>query len=931
MTEFPIKEGPSVPENIELSRRAMQLAEKALSLPEKGQLKFIRAQCKGEQSLFNEVCRLVFADGIPDEYLSHSGLGLGLIDHLFRRADPDASFLVGPYRVETKLGSGKMGAVFLVRQTASPHQNYALKFLKPSEEVAADAAALALFRRCFEREVDILRALDHPNVVGIHGYGEYQDQPYLVMDYFPGRHIDAFVRENRLSLRARLELFMQVCDGVAYIHQQACLHRDLKPSNIMARFVGRLKQACIIDFGFAKNMSPSQGETGFSGYRPGTPLYMAPECLAAGVPSNDARADIYALGCVLYQILCDQTPYQAFDAEQLSLPKLRRLITREPLRLPRNAAALQGVTSETLRKLDKLIQKATHSNLNQRTASATDLRSACEACLPEQSASRCRLPAEIQAALRPTLAMGAGSCFLVFLGLLFLPPGPIEAPQAAVPAAVGRNLNGDRAEILLDRLKTLWREDTALFLSENEYLEQRVQNLDATPTLIECYRRLADNYLRAGREHGAARQIDALARLVSLLDAAHHEQIFETQVDLAWRLSHHSNDLAEPYFVALRARVTAKSFPYLYFKVALWQIFRTGDRGDVGAALELAGRLLDELTDHLGTGNRIVLKAERYYAQFLARSGQMIEAEQIYRRLVDQDDPHAAGDLCLMMVTKRDYAFFLMAQRRFTEAHKQLEQALALNRDHCNESAYSLKLQVGFCMLAFMQDHYAEACELASQVWADLRAHYGPEDSEVKRLAEVYALSLASQGHFRDGLRWINEVLDSRRGPNLLDLNSCRLLLNKTFMLVREKKFVEAGALLDGPLKTFEQQFHDYPRLVEEGRLIRLEYLDAKQRFLLRDQKEKALAALELAEGILETTSSERVRRQVTMFKGSALARLGHYREAAQFLEAGLTALQGDPFYGELLLEDLVMVHCALDTGRAAHFQARLRNRNSAR
>ncbi len=930
MTDSPRKKDPLIPENIELSRQAMRLAEQALLLSKKGRLKFIETQCKNDLPLFEAACRLVFEDDMPEGFLNNTGLSQGFIDHLFRKAFPNESILVGPYRVEHQLGSGKMGAVFLVRQTEPPHQVYALKFLKPPENVVAEKASLALFRRCFAREVDILRALDHPNVVGIHGYGEYHDRPYLVMDYFPGRHINTFVRENALSPTARLQLFMQVCDGVAYIHQRDCLHRDLKPSNIMARFVGRQMQACIIDFGFAKNMSPGQTEAVFPGYRPGTPLYMAPECMQAGLPSTDVRADIYALGCVLYQILCDQPPYQAFGTKELSLPKLRELIMREPLRLPRDAAALGGVATDTLRKLDKLIQKATHPARQNRFSCASELRAACEACLPVAVPPRRWFAADMQSVMRPTWAVGAGGCFLVFLGLLFLPPGFIEGDQAAESVSLGRPAPADRVETVLVRLKTLWREDPALFLSENEILEQRLLNMDASPVLIECYRRLADNYLRVGREYGAARQIDALARLVCLLDTTYHEQIFETQIDLAWRLSSRSNEMAEPYFSALRARVPRESFPFLYFKVALWHIFRAGNRGDVAVALTLARQLLEDLEGQHGVDKGVVLKAERYYAQFLARTRQTSEAERIYRRLVDEGDPHGGNDLGLMLVTKRDFALFLMNQGRFAEARYQLEEALSLNRNHCDGNAFSLKLQVGFCLLALMQNRPSEACELASRLWDDLRAHYGPEDSEVKRLAEVYALALASQGNFRDGLRWINEVLDCRRGPFFLDLDSCRLLLNKTHMLVREKKFTEAGVILDGRLKTFEHQFRDYPRLVEEGRLIRLEYLDAKQRFVFKDQEEKALAALELAEEMLATASNERVRRQVTMFKGSALARLGHYREAVLFLEASLTSLQRDPFFGELLLQDLVMVHTALGTGRAAHFHARLLNRETA-
>src|SRR5712691_3520272 len=181
---------------------------------------------------------------------------------------------VGPYRLIQLLGEGGMGEVWRAEQTEPFHRIVALKLIKAGMDTKAVVAR-------FDSERQALALMDHPSIAKVFDAGATSEgRPYFVMEYVPGLPITDYCDKRRLTLKERITLFMQVCDGVQHAHQKAIIHRDLKPSNILVTEVDSKPTPRIIDFGLAKaTVSHAAGETLFThvGAFLGTPGYMSPE------------------------------------------------------------------------------------------------------------------------------------------------------------------------------------------------------------------------------------------------------------------------------------------------------------------------------------------------------------------------------------------------------------------------------------------------------------------------------------------------------------------------------------------------------------------------------------------------------------------------------------------------------------------------------
>jgi tetratricopeptide (TPR) repeat protein len=206
------------------------------------------------------------------------------------------------YVLQRELHRGGQGVVYLATQESTGRE-VAVKILR---RAGTDGAELARF----QREVEALSRLKHPNVVTIHDCGRCEGDVYLVMDYVAGRPLDAYVAQEKPALRGALALFAKVCDGVNAAHLRGVIHRDLKPSNIR---VGDDGEPRVLDFGLAKlehdgpsAVSPEATVTGqFIGSLP----WASPEQVEAQPDAMDIRSDVYSLGVLFYQLLTDRFPY----------------------------------------------------------------------------------------------------------------------------------------------------------------------------------------------------------------------------------------------------------------------------------------------------------------------------------------------------------------------------------------------------------------------------------------------------------------------------------------------------------------------------------------------------------------------------------------------------------------------------------------------
>ncbi len=208
------------------------------------------------------------------------------------------------YEIEGVLGRGGMGVVFKARHKGLD-RTVALKVLPPA------SAATAGFAERFQREARALARLTHPNIVGVHEYGEREGVFFLVMEYVDGVNVRLAMREGRIGQRDALGIVPQICDALQYAHEHGVVHRDIKPENVLVDLRGCVK---VADFGLAKIVAGDSDapDLTLTGEVMGTPHYMAPEQFEKPT-TVDHRADIYSLGVVFYEMLTGELPLGRFD------------------------------------------------------------------------------------------------------------------------------------------------------------------------------------------------------------------------------------------------------------------------------------------------------------------------------------------------------------------------------------------------------------------------------------------------------------------------------------------------------------------------------------------------------------------------------------------------------------------------------------------
>jgi non-specific serine/threonine protein kinase/serine/threonine-protein kinase len=256
-------------------------------------------------------------------------------DHpITERMDPESTPLgdggqdriLGNYRLLQKLGDGGMGEVWQAEQLQPVQRQVALKLIKrgmDSEQVLAR----------FETERQALALMDHPAIAKVFDAGTTErGRPFFVMELVRGVPITTYCDRHRKSVRERLELFVEVCEGIRHAHQKAVIHRDIKPSNILITETDGRPAPKIIDFGVAKATAKRLTErTLFTelGELVGTPEYMSPEQADLTGEDVDIRTDVYSLGMVLYELLVGALPVDSKELRKAGLLELQRIIREE--------------------------------------------------------------------------------------------------------------------------------------------------------------------------------------------------------------------------------------------------------------------------------------------------------------------------------------------------------------------------------------------------------------------------------------------------------------------------------------------------------------------------------------------------------------------------------------------------------------------------
>jgi serine/threonine protein kinase len=357
----------------------------------------------------------VTADSDPGEAASAPGGGSEAV-----------GTMIGPYQLLQKLGEGGMGAVWVAEQRQPVRRRVALKVIKPG----MDSAQVV---RRFEAERQALALMDHTHIAKVLDAGTTAEgRPYFVMELVHGVPITKYCDELNLPVRERLELFVPVCRAIQHAHTKGVLHRDIKPSNVLVCMQDGRPVAKVIDFGVAKALQQPLAEgtlvTEF-GAIVGTLEYMAPEQAEVSPLGVDTRADVYALGVLLYELLTGSTPLDKRRLKRAALGEVLRIIREEEpprpsTRLTESREALPGLaahrrtdpgrlTREVRGELDWIVMRCLEKDRTRRYETASGLAhdverylagEAVEACPPSASYRLGKLARRHRAALAAVAA-----------------------------------------------------------------------------------------------------------------------------------------------------------------------------------------------------------------------------------------------------------------------------------------------------------------------------------------------------------------------------------------------------------------------------------------------------------------------------------------------------------------------------------------------
>ena len=346
-----------------------------------------------------------------------------LSDDPYRRISP------GAVQILSALGAGGMGEVYRARD-ATLHRDVALKVLP--DLLALDVDRLARFKR----EAQVLASLNHPNIAAIYGFEESTNVRALVMELVEGEDLSAHIARGPMALADALPIARQIAEALETAHEQGIIHRDLKPANIKVREDGTVK---ILDFGLAKAMDPAGASSASAsalansptltspvmtqmGMILGTAAYMSPE-QARGKPV-DKRADIWAFGCVLYEMV---TATRAFGGAEVS-DTLAAILRADP-----DWSALPATSPAALRKL---LARCLDKDRKKRLADMADARFELDEALTAPATRGVATLVLVAPRWRRALPWAAASALAVGLAAVLLLWAPWRKPSLLVPVQV---------------------------------------------------------------------------------------------------------------------------------------------------------------------------------------------------------------------------------------------------------------------------------------------------------------------------------------------------------------------------------------------------------------------------------------------------------------------------------------------------------------
>jgi serine/threonine protein kinase/tetratricopeptide (TPR) repeat protein len=322
---------------------------------------FLDEACRGDESLCREVKSLLASHEQTENFIESPAFEIAPELLVSDRAAAVIGELIGHYLIERLIGVGGMGEVYLARDMQLGRK-VALKFLP--ESLTTDEAQLSRFKT----EARSASALNHPNILTVYEIGVEGNRQFIATEFIEGVTLRTSLADGRMSLRAAVEIALQVASALAAAHEAGVVHRDIKPENIMLRPDGYAK---VLDFGIAKLIEDKpasehreSAKTAAPQTRPGLVLgtgrYMSPE--QARGQKVDARSDVWSLGVVLYEMVGGITPFLGETPSDC----IASILTKEP-------APLSEVLPDVPLKLEAIVRKALCKDKDKRYQSAREM------------------------------------------------------------------------------------------------------------------------------------------------------------------------------------------------------------------------------------------------------------------------------------------------------------------------------------------------------------------------------------------------------------------------------------------------------------------------------------------------------------------------------------------------------------------------------
>jgi serine/threonine protein kinase len=731
---------------------------------------------------------------------------------------------LGPYRLVRKLGEGGMGLVWLAEQTAPVRRQVALKLIR------SGFYDDSLLQR-FQAEQQSLAVMNHPAIAKVFDAGTTPDgQPYFVMEYVAGTSITKFCDAKKLKIRDRLELFIQVCEGVQHAHQKAIIHRDLKPSNVLVAELDGKPVPRIIDFGIAKAIAsqnaPDRTLFTQAGAFVGTPGFVSPE-QATGVDDVDTRTDVYSLGVILYVLLTGTLPFDPAQWKKRPIDEVLRQLREDDPPSPSTQLDLEKDTRSTAADQRSVapaeLKRLLHGDLDWITMRAVERDRSRRYGTPSE------LAADLQRYLHnePVLARPASTGYRLQKYVRRHRIGvAISAAVAALLIAFAitqamqlRRITRerDRANRITDFMTSMFKvsdpsEARGNSITAREVLDKASKDIDTgltkDPELQAQLMTVMGNvYDSIGLYPQAQSLLQRSTDIRKRVLGPNHADTLQSLNDLASATGsggHYAQaEKLDREVIALRTRVLGPEHPDTLKSMA-----------DLSNNLRMEGRYADAqavdqqaataCTRILGAENPQTLGSMSNLATDLERQGHFPEAEKLDRQVVEALRRVKGPDALDTLLRTSNLGWNLLLQGRYGEAEPYLRDSTDRARRTLGSDWPSLK---GFTTRLAddldAQGKYAEAEALHREALAVRRRVYGPDHPSTIISQEALAITLLHDARlteaeqiFRDTLAAETRVLGPENPGTLSSMtNLAAVLASEHHFDQAEKLYLDANRI----------------------------------------------------------------------------------------------------------------------------------------